>query len=82
MVNMELIFGRKANGEGTEYLTVENMNKKAFHTKQHLEDVTSNEFLKEKLFELTGKVCQKLRDMNWMASTIQYKTALFGFSNI
>ncbi len=52
---------RKANGGGSEYLSVEREQKSISHERT-FKDVTSKQFIKNKLFELTGKVCQELRD--------------------
>src|SRR5690606_4442608 len=63
---------RKASGEGSEYLVLEHEQKSISHERT-CSDVTSKEFLKEKLFDLTGKVCQEIGDLGWEASTVSRK---------
>jgi DNA polymerase IV len=72
---------RKACGQGSEYLTIEHEQKSISHERT-FSDVTSNEFLKEKLFYLTGKVCQELRDMGWQASTVSIKLRYSDFQTL
>jgi len=73
---------RKANGEGTEYLTVQREQKSISKETTFSEDVTSNEVLKKTLFELTGKICQSMRNHNWMASTITIKLRYSDFQTL
>jgi DNA polymerase-4 len=72
---------RKACGQGSEYLTIEHEQKSISHERTFA-DVTSKQFLKKKLFKLTGKVCQELRDMNWLASTINIKLRYCDFKTL
>ena len=72
---------RKANGGGSEYLTVEREQKSISHERT-FKDVTSKQFLKSKLFELTGKVCQDLRNKGWQASTINIKLRYSDFQTL
>lgn len=72
---------RKANGGGSEYLIVEREQKSISHERT-FKDVTSKQFLKNKLFELTGKVCQDLRDKGWQASTINIKLRYSDFQTL
>ncbi len=72
---------RKANGGGSEYLTLEREQKSISHERT-FKDVTSNQYLKEKLFKLTGKVCQELRDKGWEASTINIKLRYSDFKTL
>jgi DNA polymerase-4 len=72
---------RKANGGGSEYLNVEREQKSISHERT-FKDVTSKKFLKNKLFELTGKVCQELRDKGWQASTINIKLRYSDFKTL
>ena len=62
-------------------MTIEHEQKSISHEKTFA-DVTSKHFLKEKLFKLTGKVCQELRDMNWLASTINIKLRYSDFKTL
>lgn len=73
---------RKANGEGTEYLTIQRERKSISKETTFDEDVTSNEFLKKTLFELTERICQKVRDRNWTASTISIKLRYSDFQTL
>jgi len=72
---------RKACGQGSEYLTIEREQKSISHERT-FSDVTSKEFLKEKLFKLTGNVCQELRDMGWEASTVNIKLRYSDFQTL
>ncbi len=72
---------RKACGQGSEYLTIEHEQKSISHERT-FSDVTSKEFLKEKLFYLTGKVCQEIRDMGWQASTVSIKLRYSDFQTL
>ncbi len=73
---------RKANGEGTEYLTVEHDQKSISKETTFGADVTNNERIYEILFELTGRVCQNLRDENFMASTVHIKLRYSDFQTL
>jgi DNA polymerase-4 len=73
---------RKANGEGAEYLAIEHEQKSISKETTFGSDVTSNEKIYEILFELTGKVCQNLRDENFMASTINIKLRYSDFQTL
>ncbi len=72
----------KANGEGTEYLTVGREQKSISKETTFGSDVTNDQKIYEVLFELTGKVCQNLRDENCMASTISIKLRYSDFSTL
>lgn len=72
----------KANGEGTEYLTVEREQKSISKETTFGSDVTSNEKIYEILFELTGKVCQNLRDENFISSTVSIKLRYSDFQTL
>ena len=73
---------RKANGEGTEHLTIQRERKSISKETTFGEDVTSNEFLKKTLFELAGKICQTMRNHNWVASTITIKLRYSDFQTL
>ena len=72
---------RKANGSGSEYLTFEREQKSISHERT-FKDVTSKQYLNEKLFKLTGKACQELRDKGWEASTINIKLRYSDFKTL
>jgi len=72
---------RKACGQGSEYLTIEREQKSISHERT-FSDVTSKEFLKEKLFYLTGKVCQEIRDLGWQAATVNIKLRYSDFQTL
>jgi DNA polymerase-4 len=73
---------RKACGEGNEYLIIDNYEQKSISHERTFADVTSKQFLKEKLFKLTGKVCQELRDMDWLASNVHIKLRYSDFNTL
>ncbi len=73
---------RKANGEGTEYLTIEHEQKSISKETTFGADVTSNDKIYEVLFELTGRVCQNLRDENLIASTVHIKLRYSDFQTL
>ncbi|MBT8377607.1 MAG: DNA polymerase IV [Ignavibacteria bacterium] len=72
---------RKACGKGGEYLTFIHEQKSISHERTFA-DVTSKKFLKEKLFKLTGKVCQELRDKNWFTSSVNIKLRYSDFKTL
>jgi DNA polymerase-4 len=72
---------RKACGKGSEYLTVQWEQKSISHERTFA-DVTSKEFLKEKLFYLTGKVCHELREMDWQVATVSIKLRYSDFKTL
>lgn len=73
---------RKANGEGSEYLTVERNQKSISKETTFDSDVVNKEIIYNVLFELTGKVCHSLRENNWQASTITIKLRYSDFQTI
>ncbi|MCH9028268.1 MAG: DNA polymerase IV [Bacteroidetes bacterium] len=75
---------RKANGRGSEYLIplYGKREQKSISHERTFSDVTSKQFLKEKLFKLTGKVCQEVRDKGWQASTINIKLRYSDFKTL
>ncbi len=64
---------RKANGEGAEYLTVQRERKSISKETTFDKDVIDDEFISKSLFELTGKVCQTMRNHGWIAATVNIK---------
>ncbi len=73
---------RKAHGQGKEYLTIEWEQKSISKETTFGKDVVSRKVMEETLFELTGKVCQTMRDNNWQASTITLKFRYSDFQTI
>lgn len=73
---------RKAHGEGSQYLTIHHQQKGISHERTFGEDITSQEFIKDKLFYLTCKVCQEVRDKGWEASTINIKLRYADFQTL
>ncbi|MBI9009658.1 MAG: DNA polymerase IV [Tenericutes bacterium] len=64
---------RKAHGNGTEYLNPPTKRKSISKERTYGENVTSKKEIEKTLFNLTGKVCQLLRDKGWQSSTISIK---------
>ncbi len=64
---------KKANGMGTEYLTLDHEQKSISKETTFGNDVNSKNLLENILFEIAGKVCQTLRDNNFHASTVTIK---------
>ncbi len=71
----------KANGEGTEYLSVER-EQKSISKERTFEDVVDKEKIINILFNLTGQVCQLLRDSNYQTSTISIKLRYSDFKTL
>jgi DNA polymerase-4 len=72
----------KANGNGTEYLTVEREQKSISHETTFLNDVLSIKKIEETLFNLSAKLSQSLKGNNWIASTISFKLRYSDFTTI
>jgi DNA polymerase-4 len=64
---------RKANGEGSEYLSSPNVQKSISHERTFKQDEMDKSYVADVLFKLTGKVCQSLRDEKLQAATITIK---------
>lgn len=64
---------RKANGQGSENVNPSQERKSISKERTYRDDVMNIEEIERTLFRLTGEVCQKLRDKNWLASTITMK---------
>ncbi len=73
---------RKANGEGSEYLTVDREQKSISKETTFEKDVINREVIEKTLFDLSGKVSQSLRDNNWQAATISIKLRYSDFQTI
>lgn len=63
----------KANGKGSDYFHPESVRKSISHETTFDQDKVSKKELEDIIFELTAKVCQKVRNKNWQASTIGLK---------
>jgi DNA polymerase-4 len=72
----------KANGEGEEYLTVEHEPKSISKENTFMEDTIDMEVLKEVMFDMTGQVCQNLRDNKMQAMTVNLKLRYTDFSTL
>jgi DNA polymerase-4 len=73
---------RKANGEGTEYLTMEREQKSISKERTFSQDITGKNYLRNMMFDLTGKVCQLLRDESLCAETISIKLRYSDFQTL
>ncbi len=72
----------KANGRGTEYLTVEREQKGISHETTFLNDILSVKKIEETLFILSAKLSQSLKENNWIASTISFKLRYSDFKTL
>jgi DNA polymerase IV len=72
----------KANGEGEEYLIIDHDPKSISKENTFMEDVTDLDIIKDELFEMTGHVCQNLRDNNMKALTVNLKLRYTDFSTL
>jgi len=72
----------KANGEGTEYLSVEHDPKSISKENTFMEDTIDIETLKDTLFDMTGHICQNLRDNKMKAMTVNLKLRYTDFSTL
>lgn len=72
----------KANGEGNDVLTLEREQKSISKENTFGEDVLDKKIVDHTLFELTGQICQNLRDLNWMALTVSIKLRYSDFQTL
>ncbi len=72
----------KANGGGQEYLNPPQKRKSISKEKTYGKDVASKEEIETTLFNLTGKVCQMLRDKNRQVSTVGIKLRYSDFITV
>ncbi|HVO72618.1 MAG TPA: DNA polymerase IV [Ignavibacteriaceae bacterium] len=72
----------KANGRGTEYLSVEREQKSISHETTFLNDVLSMKKIEETLFDLAAKLSQSLKEKKWIASTITFKLRYSDFKTL
>ncbi|MFH2003711.1 MAG: DNA polymerase IV [Bacteroidota bacterium] len=72
----------KAHGEGTQYLNPPQERKNISKERTYNEDVMDKKEIESTLFNLTGQVCQMLRDRNWQTSTVSIKLRYSDFQTI
>ncbi len=73
---------KKANGGGTEYLSPPQERKSISKERTFKTDIVDRNKIETMLFNLTGKVCQLLRDNNWQASTVSIKLRYSDFKTL
>lgn len=64
---------RRANGEGTEYLSQSQERKSISKETTFGTDITDKREIESVIFDLTGKVGQSLRNRSWLVSTVGIK---------
>lgn len=72
----------KANGEGSEYLTIDHDPKSISKENTFMEDTTDLDIIKNELFNMTGHVCQNLRDNKMQALCVNLKLRYTDFSTL
>lgn len=72
----------KANGNGSTNFTINRERLSISKERTYGKDEVNHEKIEETLFNLTGKVCQILRDKNWEAATISIKLRYSDFTTI
>jgi DNA polymerase-4 len=72
----------KANGEGTEYLSQEHDPKSISKENTFMDDTINPDIIKNELFEMTGHVCQNLRDNKMQAMCINLKLRYSDFNTL
>jgi DNA polymerase IV len=72
----------KANGQGTDFLSIAHERKSISKETTFDEDVVNKKIIEQTLFNLTGKVCQTLRDENWQTNTVSIKLRYSDFVTI
>ena len=70
---MGLDLWRKANGEGSEYLSTPVAQKSISSERTYGTDVLNRAQMEDTLHKLTGKVCQQVRDEGWQAGKVSLK---------
>lgn len=63
----------KANGEGSDYISTGHERKSISKETTFDADVVSTETIEKVLFDLASRICQLLRNENWMTSTVSIK---------
>ena len=72
----------KANGNGSTNFSTDTKRLSISKERTYGKDEVSQERIEKTLFNLTGKVCQKLRDKNWEAATVSIKLRYSDFVTI
>jgi DNA polymerase IV len=72
----------KANGEGEESLILDSEPKSISKENTFMEDVTNPAIIKDQLFDMAGRVCQNLRDIEMKAMTVKLKLRYTDFSTL
>ncbi|MDR3610284.1 MAG: DNA polymerase IV [Ignavibacteriaceae bacterium] len=72
----------KANGEGEEFLILDSEPKSVSKENTFMENVTNPVLIKDQLFDMTGRVCQNLRDIEMKAMTVNLKLRYTDFSTL
>ncbi len=72
----------KASGKGTEYLGSSQERKSISKETTFEIDIVDKKEIEAIIFELTGKVCQSLRNRNWFTSTVGIKLRYSDFVTI
>jgi DNA polymerase-4 len=72
----------KANGQGNDLLTIAREQKSISKENTFDKDITDKEIIRQTIFGLTAPVCQDLRDLNWLASTIHIKLRYSDFQTL
>lgn len=73
---------RKANGEGSSFLNPPAKRKSISKERTYAEDVLDKNEIERTLFDLAGKVCQVLREKNWLTSTVGIKLRYSDFNTL
>lgn len=72
----------RANGKGSDYLSAGSERKSISKENTFDTDVVSSEIIEKVLFDLASRVCQLLRNENWVTSTISIKLRYSDFTTI
>jgi DNA polymerase-4 len=72
----------KANGKGSDYISTGHERKSISKETTFDTDVVNNEMIEKILFDLASRVCQLLRDENWMTSTVSIKLRYSDFTTL
>ncbi len=72
----------KANGKGSTNFATDRKRLSISKERTYGKDEVNQEKIEKTLFDLTGKVCQKLRDKNWESATVSIKLRYSDFVTI
>ncbi|PID62393.1 MAG: DNA polymerase IV [Ignavibacteriae bacterium] len=73
---------KKANGMGKTSISINRQRKSISKERTYLEDESDRKIIEGTIFQLTGKVCQSLRNKKWLASTIGIKLRYSNFTTL